>query len=76
MARLRAVVMIHPAGLGGQAGRRPAARGLGESVLDRVLGDVDVAEDASQDGHRAAVLCTEGALDVTGGGDVARHARA
>ena len=45
MARLRAVVMIHPAGLGGgpAAGHRRAA---------------------SANGHRAAVLVAEGALDV------------
>ena len=41
---------------------------LGERVLDRVLGGVDVAEDAGQDGHRAAVLRAEDALDVGGRG--------
>ena len=42
----------------------PAPHRLGERVLDRLLGDVDVAEDADQDGHRAAVLLAEDTLDV------------
>jgi hypothetical protein len=45
------------------AGRRPVGRPapdrLGERVLDRLLGGVDVAGDADQDGHRAAVLPPE-----------------
>ena len=63
MARLRAVVMIHPAGLGGSPAAGHRLDRLGERVLDRLLGDVDVAEDAGQDGHRAAVLLAEDALD-------------
>ena len=55
-----------------QAGRRPALHGRGERVLDRLLGDVDVAEDADQDGHRAAVLRAEDPLDL--GGGQGRHA--
>ena len=55
--------MIQPAGLGGRpaAGQRSTA--IGERVLDRLLGDVDVAEDADEDGDRAAVLGAEDALD-------------
>src|SRR5262249_38099378 len=56
-----------------QPGRRPAVRRHGERVLDRVLGDVDVTEDADQDGHGATVLLTEDPADL-GGGQV-RHAR-
>src|SRR5690242_14594705 len=43
---------------------RPSPGRLGERVLDRVLGGVDVAEHAGQDGYRAAVLRAEDALDV------------
>ena len=64
MARLRAVVMIQPAGLGGRPVSRPPAHRLGERVLDRVLGDVDVAEGADQDGHRAPVFVAEHPLDL------------
>ena len=39
IARLRAVVMIQPAGLGGQPGRRPALDRRGERVLHRLLGE-------------------------------------
>src|SRR5450755_1264021 len=50
--------------------RRPPGHGCGEGLLDRLLGDVDVAEDADQRGHRAAVLGAEhpGDLQVTGSG--------
>jgi hypothetical protein len=65
MARLRAVVMIQPAGLGrGQARRAPALTRGGEGVLDRILGDVDVAERADQDRHRPTVLLTEHTRDL------------
>ena len=56
--------MIQPAGLGRQARRRPALHRRGEGVLDRVLGDVDVPEDADQDGHGASVLLAEDSLDL------------
>ena len=64
MARFRAVVMIHPAGLGGSPGPGPPPGRLGERVLHRVFGGVDVTEDAGQDGHGPAVLGAEDALDV------------
>jgi hypothetical protein len=48
------------------AGRPPLER-RGERVLDRLLGDLDVTEDADQDGHRAAVLLAEDTLDLRGG---------
>jgi hypothetical protein len=54
-----------PAGRAGrQSGLGPSPGGLRERVLDRVLGGVDIAEDAGQDGHRAAVLPAEDAFDV------------
>jgi hypothetical protein len=43
---------------------RPAPDGDRERVLDRFLGDVDVAEDADQDRHGASVLLAEHTLDV------------
>jgi len=53
-----------PAGLGGHAGVRPARQGGGEGVLDRLLGEVDVAEVTDQDGHRAPVLVPEHPRDL------------
>ena len=52
---------------------RPPLHRRGERVLDRLLGDVDVAEDADQDGHRAAVLLAEHTLDLRGGDGPARR---
>jgi hypothetical protein len=42
----------------------PAPHGLGEGVLDRVLGDVEIAEDAGEDGDGTAVLGAEDTLDL------------
>ena len=64
MARLRAVVVIQPPGLGGRPSRRPPAQRDGERVLDRILGDVDVAEDADQGGHRSAGLLAKDLADL------------
>jgi len=50
-----------------EPGPRPALHGDGARVLDRLLGDVDVAEDADEDGHRAAVLGAEDTLDLRRG---------
>ena len=66
MARLQAVVMIQPAGLG-HPGGRPPLDGRGERLLDRLLGDVDVAEGPDQHRDGAAVLLTEDILDLRGG---------
>jgi len=55
-----------------KSGRRPPPQGRGERVLDRLLGEVDVTEDADQDGHRAAVLGAEHTLDIRSG--QGRHA--
>ena len=78
IARLRAVVVIQPPGLGGRPSRRPPAQGDGERLLHRVLGDVDVAEDADQGGHRSAGLLAEDPADlglVEPGRGVNRRAR-
>ncbi len=48
MARLRAVVVIQPPAVGREAPVGPGAQRDGVGLLDRVLGDVDVAEDADQ----------------------------
>src|SRR5919109_990556 len=56
-----------PGGAGRQPCRRPPLHRRGEGVLDRLLGDVDVAEDADQDRDRAAVLLAEHPLDLRGG---------
>ena len=59
MARLRAVVVIQPPGFGGTPVGRPLLGGDGERLRDRVLGEVDVAEDADQGGGAAAGLTPE-----------------
>jgi hypothetical protein len=48
------------------SGLRPAPDGRGEGVLDRFLGEVDVAEEADEDGDGPAVLGAEDGLDVDG----------
>src|SRR5205085_5345343 len=57
----------------GRAGRRPGGWPppdcLRESVLHRVFGDIDIAEDAVQDGHGTAVFLAEHALDLRGSRD-------
>src|SRR5262249_45464436 len=53
--------------------RRPPLERRRERVLDRFLGNVDVAEDADQDSHRAAVFFAEDTFDRGGRKD--RHAR-
>ena len=45
-------------------GRWPALHGGRERVLDRLLGHVDVTEDAYQDRHRPAVLCAEDTFNL------------
>ena len=59
----------------GQAARRPALERDGEGLLDRFLGDVDVAEVADQGGHRSARLGTEDPLDlcIDAGADRSAH---
>ena len=48
----------------GEPARRPALDRGDEGVLDRLLGEVDVAEDADQDGDRAAVFLAEDTFDL------------
>jgi len=47
----------------GHAGHRPPLGGHHEGLLDRLLGEVDVAEEADQCGHGTAELLAEGQLD-------------
>jgi hypothetical protein len=47
-----------------QTGGRPPLDRRGERVLDRLLGDADVTEDADQDGHRATILFPEYTIDL------------
>ncbi len=49
-----------------RAGARPAFNGHGEGLLDRLLGEVDIAEAADQDGDRAPVLPPEHVGDLFG----------
>ena len=63
IARLRAVVMSQEAGLVGHPVARPSLQRDGHRVLERVLGEVDVAEGAGQDRDRAPVAVAEGARD-------------
>jgi hypothetical protein len=43
---------------------RPALRGPDEGVLDRILGEVEVAEDAAEDRDATRTLIPEGAGEV------------
>ena len=63
MARLRAVTTIHAPGFAGtpSRGHRSAAD---EGVLHRVLGEVEVAEDATEDRNRAGPLVAIGASEL------------
>ena len=63
MARRRAVVTIHPAGLGGIPSRGHRSPATTKGVLDRVFGEGDVTEDADQRCHGLAVDLTEHSLD-------------
>ena len=49
---------------GWQAAVRPATDRFGECVLDRLLGESDVAEDTDQDSHRTAILGAEHTVDL------------
>jgi hypothetical protein len=50
--------------VGRHAIARPPAQGDGEGLLHRILGQVDVAEDADQGGQRSAGLLTEDPADL------------
>jgi hypothetical protein len=54
-------------GAGGQPGGGPSQHGRRERVLNRLLGDIDVAEVADQHGHGAAVVLAEEARDLIDG---------
>ena len=59
MARLRAVVISQPAGLAGTPSRGQRSAAMANASCGRVLGEVDVAEDADQRGQHAAPLVAE-----------------
>ena len=65
-ARLRAAVTIQAAGLSGSPRSRPALERDQERVLHRLLGAVEVAEDAGEDGDRLPRLAPEQAVDEDG----------
>ena len=77
MARFRAVVVIQPPGLGG----RPSAGHFRRATANasRVLGEIDVAEDSDQGGHRSTGLLAEDPADQRvvddGQGSAAGHVR-
>jgi hypothetical protein len=60
------------AGIGGDAPVGPDLEGRDEGVLDRLLGEVEVAEDADQGRDRPSLLLAEQAVDDVVGGGVAR----
>ncbi len=53
-----------PGGARRQPGLRPPLDGDREGFLDRLFGDVDIAEDADQAGHRTTGLGTEHLPDL------------
>src|SRR5215475_6939318 len=53
-----------PARVGRQTGLRPASESNRERVLDRLFGDVNVAEEADQAGNAPAVLSPEVTIDL------------
>ena len=63
IARFRAVVVIQAPGLSGTPRDGPALEGDDERLLDRLLGEVEVAEDADQRCDRPALLLAEDAVD-------------
>ena len=69
IARLRAVVTIQAPGLGGQPESGHLSTAMRERLLNRILGDVDVAEGADQRGDRTARLLAERSGDFGGHSD-------
>jgi hypothetical protein len=53
-----------PARVGWQALARPPVKREGERLLDRIFGDIDVAEDADQGGHRPPGRLAEDPADL------------
>ena len=64
IARLRAVVTIQAPGVCGRPVARPALEGRRECVLHRVLGELEVAEDAREDADGASPFLAEDTLDL------------
>ena len=63
MARLRAVVVIQAPGLSGTPRDRPHLERRDERLLDGLLGEVEVAEDADERRDRPARFLAEQAVD-------------
>ena len=72
MARLRAVVVIQAPGLSGMPRCRPRLERGDERLLDRLLGEIEVAEDADEGRDRSPGLLAEQAIDDRAG-SVRRH---
>ena len=64
IARLRAVVVIHAPGLRGTPSRGQRSERDDPRLLHRLLGEVEVAEDADERGDRPPRLAPEQAVDV------------
>ena len=64
MARLRAVVVIHAPGFGGNPDSGQRCVGDDERLLDRLFGDVDVAEETDQRRDRTSGLVPEDAAEL------------
>src|SRR5438445_299405 len=80
MARLRAVVVIQAPGLGGSPAPVHLRKATANASCNRILGDVDVAEDADQGSDGSAGLLPEdpadlGLIELACGGDVAHAVR-
>ena len=73
IARLRAVVVIHAPGLSGTPRTRPGLEGRDERVLDGLLGEVEVAEDADQRRDRPSLFLAEQAVDERRARAARRH---
>ena len=68
IARFRAVVVIHAPGIGRDAALRPRLERADERVLDRLLGEVEVARHPDQRRDRPALLLAEQPIDGVVGG--------
>ena len=75
IARFRAVVVIHAAGVVRDAADRPRLERGDERVLDRLLGEVEVAEHADERRDRPSLLLAEQAVDDLVRGLGGRQAR-
>ena len=68
MAELRAVVRIQAAGFDGAPAAGHRSMRHRERLLHRLLGQVEIAEEADQGGHRPSRLTPEQAVEILGRG--------